>query len=170
MRPVRGIARALLGGLFIAAGSQAVLKPGRYAQQLAPFAERVAPTLRSLDTRLPTDAATLVRINGAVQLTAGALLATGMAPRPAAAVLAGTLIPSTFISHPFWEIEDSERRRLEFGHFAKNLGLLGGLLLAAVDTAGSPSLGWRANRAWRDAQKSAERAAKHAKKAIVPAE
>jgi putative oxidoreductase len=170
MRPVRGIARALLGGLFIAAGSQAVLKPARHAQQLAPFAERVAPTLRSLDTRLPTDAATLVRVNGAVQLTAGALLVTGMAPRPAAAVLAGTLIPSTFISHPFWEIEDAERRRLEFGHFAKNLGLLGGLLLAAADTAGSPSLGWRANRVWRDAQKSAERAAKHAKKTVVPAE
>jgi putative oxidoreductase len=170
MRPVRGIARALLGGLFIASGSQAVLKPGRHAEQLAPFSERVAPTLRSLDTRLPTEATTLVRLNGAVQLTAGTLLATGVAPRPAAAVLAGTLIPSTFISHPFWEVQDKERRRIESAHFAKNLGLLGGLLLASADTAGAPSLGWRAHRAWRKAQKSAERAAKHTKKTIAPAE
>ena len=38
--------------------------------------------------------------------------------------------------------------------FAKNLGLLGGLLLAAADTAGAPSLRWRAQRALRKAQKS----------------
>ena len=37
---------------------------------------------------------------------------------------------------------------------AKNLGLLAGLLLAAADTAGAPSLRWRAQRALRKAQKS----------------
>jgi len=31
----------------------------------------------------------------------------------------------------------------------KNVGLLGGLLLAAVDTSAAPSLGWRARRAAR---------------------
>jgi uncharacterized membrane protein YphA (DoxX/SURF4 family) len=160
----------LIGGLFVAAGSQAILRPGRYADRLDPFAQRLAPTLHRLDSRLPTEATALVRINGAVQVAAGALLATSTAPRPAAAVLAGTLIPSTFISHPFWQVQDRQLRRLELNHFAKNLGLLGGLLLAAADTAGSPSLGWRAHRAWRDAQRSAERAAKHAKRAITPAE
>jgi hypothetical protein len=35
-------------------------------------------------------------------------------------------------------------------HFLKNLGLLGGLLLAAADTEGRPSIGWRAERLLRD--------------------
>ena len=34
-------------------------------------------------------------------------------------------------------------------HFFKNLALLGGLILAAVDTEGEPSLGWRARRRGR---------------------
>jgi hypothetical protein len=34
-------------------------------------------------------------------------------------------------------------------HFVKNLGLLGGLILAAVDTEGEPSLSWRAKRSVR---------------------
>jgi uncharacterized membrane protein YphA (DoxX/SURF4 family) len=45
-------------------------------------------------------------------------------------------------------------RHNEQVQFAKNLGLLGGLLLAAADTAGAPSLRWRAQRALRKAQKS----------------
>ena len=35
-------------------------------------------------------------------------------------------------------------------HFLKNLGLLGGLILAAFDTEGQPSLGWRAKRQARE--------------------
>jgi hypothetical protein len=35
-------------------------------------------------------------------------------------------------------------------HFLKNLGLLGGLILAAFDTEGAPSLGWRAKRQARE--------------------
>ena len=34
-------------------------------------------------------------------------------------------------------------------HFFKNLGLLGGLILAALDTEGEPSLSWRAKRRGR---------------------
>jgi putative oxidoreductase len=169
MRPVRGVARALLGSAFITAGSRAVLSPDKYADQLAPVADRFAPTLRRISPQLPTEAVSLVRVNGAVQVAAGAMLATGTAPRPAAAVLAGTLIPSTLISHPFWQIKDPELRRLERGNFLKNLGLLGGLLLAAVDTAGSPSLGWRTQYAWRQAHQAGERAALKARKAVSPA-
>lgn len=152
------MARALLGGLFIAAGGQALLKPARHAVQAEPLTDAVAPLLEKVDPRLPTEAETLVRITGAVQLTAGLLLATGVAPRPAAAVLAGTLVPATFVGHPFWQIKNPTIRKYEQMHFAKNLGLLGGLLLAAADTAGSPSLRWRAERALHDAHKSIDRA------------
>jgi putative oxidoreductase len=164
MRPVRGLARALLGGLFVAAGSQALLRPGRYAAQAEPFADKVAPLLNQIDERIPTEAKTLVQINGAVQVGAGLLLATGTAPRPAAALLAGTLIPATFVGHPFWKIENRAVRQAEQVQFAKNLGLLAGLLLAAADTAGNPSLRWRTERA----VKQAERAVKQAKKKITP--
>lgn len=137
MRPVRGLARALLGGLFIVAGSQTVLRPGRYAAQVQPLADQLAPLLKRIDSRIPTDATSLVRMNGVVQAGAGMMLATGTAPRPAAALLAATMIPVTVAGHPFWKIENKSARRAEQVHFAKNLGLLGGLLLAAVDTSGS---------------------------------
>lgn len=143
----------MLGGLFVAAGAQAILNPKRYAAQAEPLADQMAPMLNQIDERLPTEAKSLVQLNGAVQLGAGLLLATGTAPRPAAAVLAGTLIPSTVANYPFWRIPDSADRREAQVQFAKNLGLLGGLLLAAVDTAGSPSIGWRTQRALRNAKK-----------------
>jgi hypothetical protein len=54
-------------------------------------------------------------------------------------------------------------RRAEQVQFAKNLGLLAGLLLAAADTAGSPSLRWRSEHAVRHAK----RAMKHAKKKVT---
>ncbi|MDI1461701.1 DoxX family membrane protein [Catellatospora sp. KI3] len=162
MKPVRGVARALLGGIFAAAGAHALLRPERYAEQAAPLAEQVAPLLERVDPRLPSEARSLVRVNGAAQLLGGVLLATGTAPRPAAALLAGTLIPATVVNHPFWLAKDSHQRSTELVQFAKNLGLLGGLLLAAADTAGSPSLGWRANRAIHDAQKSIRKAQKKA--------
>jgi uncharacterized membrane protein YphA (DoxX/SURF4 family) len=145
----------MLGGQFVAAGVQAILHPKRYAAQAEPLADQVAPLLQRIDPRLPTEAETLVQLNGAVQLGAGLLLATGNAPRPAAAVLAGTLIPATVVNHPFWTMSSGPARREAAVQFAKNLGLLGGLLLAAVDTAGSPSLGWRTQRALRNAKKKA---------------
>ena len=153
MRPVRGLARALLGGLFIAAGSQAVLRPGRYLAQAQPLAEQVAPLLNMIDKRIPTDTSSLVRMNGAVQVGAGLLLATSTAPRPAAAVLAATLVPATVAGHPFWKVQNVTARRAEQVQFAKNLGLLAGLMLAAADTAGSPGLKWRARHAVKEARK-----------------
>jgi uncharacterized membrane protein YphA (DoxX/SURF4 family) len=143
----------MLGGLFIAAGARAILQPKRYADQAEPLAEQVGPLLKMIDSRVPTEAKSLVQINGAVQLGAGLLLATGTAPRPAAAVLAGTLIPATVVNYPFWSMPRGDPRREAQLQFAKNLGLLAGLLLAAVDTAGSPSIGWRTQRALRNAKK-----------------
>lgn len=129
------------------------MRPERYTAQVAPFADRVAPLLNKVDKRIPTEAKNLVKINGAVQVGAGLLLATGTAPRPAAALLAGTLVPATFVGHPFWKIDNKSVRHAEQVQFAKNLGLLAGLLLAAADTAGSPSLRWRTKHAVKQAKK-----------------
>jgi putative oxidoreductase len=58
-------------------------------------------------------------------------------------------VPTTLAGHRFWEEDDPARRHQQQIHFFKNLGLLGGLVLAAADTGGAPSLGWRARRAAR---------------------
>ncbi|HUJ66530.1 MAG TPA: hypothetical protein VLX59_13380, partial [Acidimicrobiales bacterium] len=50
-----------------------------------------------------------------------------------------------------WEETDEATKAQQRIHFIKNLGLLGGLILAAVDTEGAPSLGWRARRRARRA-------------------
>jgi len=86
---------------------------------------------------------TYVRINGAVQVGAGLLLAVGKAPRLASTALAASLVPTTLAGHRFWEYEGDERKAQQI-HFMKNVGLLGGLILAAVDTEGRPGLAWRA--------------------------
>ena len=50
--------------------------------------------------------------------------------RPAvAAVLAGTLVPTTVAGHPYWQIQDPAARRQQRIHFYKNVGLFGGALL-----------------------------------------
>jgi hypothetical protein len=48
-------------------------------------------------------------------------------------------------------------------HFLKNVSLLGGTLLAVVDTGGKPGLPWRARRAAKDAARAAHTAKREAK-------
>jgi putative oxidoreductase len=158
MAPVRALAHALLGSIFVAAGTQALLHPRLYAERAAPITDRLSPALAKVDDRLPTSAETLIRINGAIQVSGGLLLATGKAVRPAAAVLTGSLIPWTVVGHPFWRARDKVAKQDELVHFMKNLGLFGGLLLAAVDTQGKPGLPWRTRRLYTDTTKSVKRA------------
>ena len=92
------------------------------------------------------DPATLVRINGAVMVVGGVLLGTGRVPRLAAIALGATLIPTTLAAHRFWEIDDPTQRAQQRVHFLKNVSMFGGLILAATDTEGRPSLSWRARK------------------------
>jgi putative oxidoreductase len=79
----------------------------------------------------------LVRANGAVQVAAGTLLALGKSPRLAALVLAGSLVPTTYAGHAFWnEVDDEDRARQQI-QFLKNLAVLGGLLTVAVSRGSS---------------------------------
>src|SRR5207302_6644324 len=104
---------------------------------------------------LPDDTETLVRLNAAVHVAFGLLLARGKLPRLSAAVLAASLVPTTVAGHRFWDEDTPQSKAMQRTHFAKNLAILGGLLIAATDTEGAPSLSWRAKRA---ARRAAERA------------
>lgn len=161
---VRRLARPALAAVFVSGGLRDFRHPDAAVPQAAPVAERISGTLRRVlppqyASKVPTDTATLVRINGGIQLAGGLLLALGRAPRLSSAALAVSLVPTTIADHPFWSRDDAAVKANDRSHFVKNVGLLGGLLLASVDTAGKPGLSWRASRASRDVQ----RQAKHAK-------
>jgi uncharacterized membrane protein YphA (DoxX/SURF4 family) len=47
-------------------------------------------------------------------------------------VLIGSLIPTTLAGHRFWQETDEARRSQQRIHFLKNVGLLGGLILAVI--------------------------------------
>ena len=138
---VRRVARPMLASMFVMGGIDAVLHPDPKAHR----AEDVGPQLaQKLPIPLPEDPVQLVRINGAVQVLAGLMLATGRVPRLAALVLALSLAPTTYAGHRFWTEKDKHTRTVQRLHFFKNVSMLGGLLIAAVDTGGKPSLAHRA--------------------------
>ncbi len=84
-----------------------------------------------------------------MQIGGGLLLATGKLPRLASAALAFTVVPGSLGGHMFWNESDPQRKADERRAFMTDLSLLGGLIIAAVDTEGKPSLGWRGRRAAR---------------------
>ena len=146
----RRIARPLMAGIFIQGGIDVLRNPGPRAQRAEPVTTKLAATLP-----LPDDTETLVKLNAAVHIGAGTLLALGKLPRLSASALALSLVPTTAAGHRFWEEESPQSKAMQRTHFLKNLAILGGLIIAATDTEGAPSLGWRARRA---AKRAARRA------------
>ena len=165
MRPLRAAARAMLSAIFVTEGLNAVRNPELLAERAKPVTDRLGPALTTVHPKLPTDAATLVRINGATQITAGLLLASGRATTPAALALAGSLIPTTLAGHKYWESEDPTERRMQRTQFLKNLGLLGGLIFAALDHEGRPDLAWRTGHLARHARRNARHVRRNAERA-----
>jgi uncharacterized membrane protein YphA (DoxX/SURF4 family) len=169
MTLVRVVARPLLSAIFITSGAKAIrnpepLVPGAQpvADRMVPLAKKVAPP--KVADRIPESTKNLVRLNGALQVVGGLALATGSGRRLGAGLLASTLIPTTLAEHRFWEAKDSTERAQQQTHFMKNLGLLGGLMLAAVDTEGKPGLVWRASHGSKVAKREVGRSAKAAKR------
>lgn len=149
----------MLASIFAIQGFDTLCRPER----VAPLAEPVVRQLAERVPPLPGETEQAVRINGAVQLVAGSLLAAGRLPRLSAVALAATLVPTTLAGHRFWEAEDKQERAQQRVQFLKNLSMLGGLMIAAADTAGSPSLAWRSRHAARSARRDMALAARTAK-------
>jgi putative oxidoreductase len=122
---------------------------------VVPRLKNVAPG--KLADRIPENPRTLVRLNGAVHLVGGLALATGQGRRAGALALAASMVPTTLAGHAYWEEDDPGQRAAQQIHFLKNLSMLGGLLLAAVDTEGRPSLMWRARHGAKDARRTSRR-------------
>jgi len=165
----RRIARTALASMFVTGGLDALRNPTPKAAAVADVAPKAAAALGLRDQNTET----LIRVNGAVQLGAGSLLALGRLPRLSAFVLALSLAPTTAAGHRFWEEQDKTQRQQQQIHFLKNVSMFGGLLLAAMDTEGRPGLAWRtrhsvdhAGTAVRRSRRKARLAAKAARAAL----
>ena len=111
----RRTGQALLGAVFIKLGFDAAREPG-------PRVDKAA----ALGVPNP---ALAVRGNGAAMVAGGAALVVNKVPRLAALGLIASRVPTTLAGQPFWDLEGAERKPQEI-QFYKNLGLMGGLILA----------------------------------------
>ena len=156
---LRRLARPMLASIFIYGGIGALRQTEYHAQAAKPLIDKtVGRQQEKLPAAVPTDPETLVRLDAGVKILAGTTFALGKLPRLSALALIGTLVPTTVAAHPFWEAKDDAEKQQQLVHFLKNAGLAGGLLLAAADTEGKPSLGWRARKAAKLAGKQVEAA------------
>ena len=151
---IRRVARPLLSAVFIGQGIDALRSPQRAAETARPTVEGLRKLPEPVATMVPQDPVTLARINAGVQIGGGLLLASGKIPRVASVALACTVVPGSLGGHLFWTESDPERKAQQRRDFLTDLSLIGGLMIASVDTEGKPSLGWRGRRAARRASKA----------------
>jgi uncharacterized membrane protein YphA (DoxX/SURF4 family) len=128
------VARPLIAAIFVAGGIDTLRNVQAKVPQVEPFLRRTVGSIEdSLPERIPTDPATLVRLDAAVKVGAGLALAFGKFPRLAAFALAVGLVPTTLAAHAFWEHDDPQAKGTQQANFLKNMGLLGGLLLVIAE-------------------------------------
>ncbi|MBA3621176.1 MAG: DoxX family protein [Euzebyales bacterium] len=166
MSLLRRLARPLLASMFVTGGVDALLNPAPKVPVADDVATSVAGHLPGLSEQ---DTETLVRLNGGVQVGAGTLFALGRFPRLSALALAASLVPTTAAAHRYWEYDDPVQRQQQQAHFFKNVSMLGGLLLASIDTEGRPSLGWRARHTVGHAEAAVRRSRREAQLAAKAA-
>lgn len=153
----RRVARPLLSSAFLVGSIQVLKDPRPAAEEIRPHVDRLVSTAQGAGVPLPQDPMLLARIGAAVQLGAAGALALGKAPRLSAVVLGATLAPTLASGL------GAGASNRDLSHAARSASLLGGLLLASVDTEGRPGLAWRARRAAADARRQAKHLAKEAR-------
>lgn len=144
---VRFIARPMLASAYIGNGFARVRRPQAAAASVAPLLSLVK---KQVD--LPVDAETVARVTGAAQVAAGSLLAIGRFPRLSSTVLVGTYLIDVIGQQLSKDSDTPSKNTL-----LARTSMLGGALLASVDTAGKPGLAWRAQHAAEDLWRNVER-------------
>jgi putative oxidoreductase len=118
----------MLAPMFVVGGLDALRNPESKVGKAKSVTTAVDRTLG-----LPDDPVALVRLNGAVQLVGGILLAAGRIPRLASLALVASLVPTTLAGHRFWAEADAKERKAQRVQFLKNAAMAGGLLLVLAD-------------------------------------
>lgn len=139
----------MLASTFVVGGINALRNAGSLAEAAKPVNDEIRDVGRKVapSVPIPESDTTMVRINAGIHVAAGLALATGRAPRLSAMALAATVVPTTLAGHAFWEEKDKSVRQAQMLHFFKNVSMLGGLVLAGVDTEGRPGVAWRTQHA-----------------------
>jgi putative oxidoreductase len=154
----------MLASMFVMGGVSTLRNPQQHVRMASPVTEKLSETAATTEAiPMNPDEKQLVLINGAAQVLGGLALATGRFPRLSALVLAGSLAPTTYAGHRFWEEKDKTQRANQQIHFFKNVSMFGGLLIAAVDTEGKPGVAWRASHAVGTAKREAKHLRREAK-------
>lgn len=163
MSLLRFAGRTMLASFFVVQGAKAVINPeplvadaDPLAKAFVPLAQKVAPA--SVAGYIPEETKTLVRVTGAAQVVGGLMLATGIGRRLGATVLGLSLVPHVIASRPS-KGATSEERQIAQSHLLRNVALLGGAILASLDTQGRPSLAWLADDRRQRLTSEAERTA-----------
>ena len=112
---IRFVGRVFLGSSFVILGWQTAQEPGGRVNAAA-------------ELGLP-EPELMVRLNGWAMVAGGFALALGILQRLSALILIGSLAPTTFAGHPFWQETDPQKRQGQEIHFLKNLSMIGGLIL-----------------------------------------
>lgn len=115
MSLVRSLGRVSLASMFIFGGYNSFSEPEPRSKQV----EKAG---------LPQPYEATV-VNGAIMMVAGTALALDFLPKLSALALIGSLIPTTFVGHPFWREDDPARAANQRTQFLKNVAMLGGLLV-----------------------------------------
>src|SRR5437763_15580930 len=111
---IRSLSHILMSGIFISGGAAAFVNPNGRTNKVA-------------NAGIPAPEQAVV-LNGAAMVIGGVLLGLGIAPKLAATILIGTIIPTTIVGHAFWKEEAVVGRKNQQTQLYKNLGLLGELL------------------------------------------
>ena len=162
MSPIRFLARPMLAAGYISNGVDRLRRPEAAAASIGPLLN-----LARKQINVPVDAPTLARATGAAQVAAGSLLAIGRFPRLSATILVGTYLLDTVgerIASEKTTSKDEKRARSE--RTLIRTSMLGGALLASVDTAGKPGLWWRTQHAAEDLWSTVEDTSKQAISAL----
>lgn len=115
MSLVKTLGHALLSSIFISGGWGVFVNPDGRAQKVE---QAGIPLARQVTI-----------LNGAAMTLAGSALALDIAPKLSALVLIGTLIPTTYVGHAFWQEDAPANRTGQRIHFLKNIAMIGGLLM-----------------------------------------
>lgn len=161
MSVIRFLARPMLASSFVVAGLGKLKNVDDTAKQLSPVLRRASASLP-----FPANERVVARLIGGTQVGAGAMLALGKFSRLSATVLAATSALNAFVEWRSADISTKEGRESRRSQLLKNITLTGGVLLAAVDTAGRPSLAWRAEHFAMDAKKATGKQFKKADQAV----
>lgn len=109
--------RAIFGGFFLYNG-------------INHFQNRQMMTGYSASKGVPYPEAAVMG-SGAMLVLGGLSLLTGVRPKLGASLIGAFLLGVTPRMHDFWNVQDPQQRMGEQINFGKNLGLLGGALIAA---------------------------------------